>query len=132
MTQLSGMLAIRGYYNYSESTILKLIREMDFPAVKITGGIWESDTDLIDEWRLEKIKSESGIRRKGGFDHREALENKIKARGKTEENKLEKKLADIKKQAKAEAKKKAKAEAKKKVKADKKAKEKQVSSEKDQ
>jgi len=65
MTILSGMLAIRGYYHYSESTILKLIREQGFPAVKISGGIWESDTDLIDKWRLKKIESESGLGRTG-------------------------------------------------------------------
>jgi len=131
MTILSGMLAIRSYYPYSESTILKLIREQDFPAVKISGGIWESDTDLIDKWRLNKIESESGLGRTG-LDDRAALKRKIKDRGGAEAKDLEKKLEDIKKKAEAKAKKKAKAGKKKKAEAKKKTPKKDVSSAKDQ
>ena len=55
MPGLIGMKAICIYTNRSEATVLKLIRDLDFPAVKI-GGIWESDTDAVDGWRLEQIE----------------------------------------------------------------------------
>jgi len=54
MPGLSGMKEISGYFRRSEATLLKLIRDEDFPARKF-GGIWESDTELIDKWRREKI-----------------------------------------------------------------------------
>jgi len=54
MGGISGMKNIALICNRSESTILKWIRERDFPAVKITGG-WESDTDKIDDWRKKQI-----------------------------------------------------------------------------
>jgi len=52
---LSGMKAICQYVNRSESTVLHWIRDLDFPAHKI-GGIWESDRNLIDEWRRQQIR----------------------------------------------------------------------------
>ncbi len=56
MAGLSGMKEITDHCKRSESTILKLIREEKFPAEKV-GGIWESDTDLIDDWRKKLIVS---------------------------------------------------------------------------
>ncbi len=56
MGRLTGMKQITGYYDYSEATILSLIRNRDFPAQKISGQ-WESDTELIDQWRREQIKT---------------------------------------------------------------------------
>ena len=56
MSQLSGMKAIAGYINRSEATALLLIRDYDMPAWK-AGGIWESDTRAIDEWRLQRVKA---------------------------------------------------------------------------
>jgi len=53
-TALIGMRAICDYVNRSESTVLGLIRHEDFPAKKI-GGIWESDKELIDDWRRQQI-----------------------------------------------------------------------------
>jgi predicted DNA-binding transcriptional regulator AlpA len=55
MTALVGMKEISRYTSRSEATILALIRDADFPAVKIRGG-WESDSDLIDTWRREQIR----------------------------------------------------------------------------
>lgn len=55
MAGLTGMKAICEYMNRSESTVLMLIRDCDLPACKIGGGIWESDTDLIDDWRKGQI-----------------------------------------------------------------------------
>jgi hypothetical protein len=60
--RLTGMMQIKDYFNYSETTILKLVRESDFPARKISGGIWESDTELIDAWRKDQIMLKSGYR----------------------------------------------------------------------
>lgn len=54
MSALSGMKAICGYMNRSESTVLILIRDCDFPARKILGS-WESDTELVDKWRQQQI-----------------------------------------------------------------------------
>lgn len=54
-TALVGMKMICEYVRRSESTVLKLIREEEFPAEKVC-GIWESDILLVDEWRREKIK----------------------------------------------------------------------------
>lgn len=51
---LSGMDEITEYARRSSVTILDWIRNMNFPARKI-GGIWESDTSLIDQWRREQI-----------------------------------------------------------------------------
>ena len=59
--RLTGMKQITGYYQYSEATILKMIQERSFPARKISGGIWESDTDLIDNWRRDQILIGNGI-----------------------------------------------------------------------
>ena len=55
MTALTGMKEISDHVQKSESTILGLIRDCGFPAVKITGKIWESDTDLISAWRKKMI-----------------------------------------------------------------------------
>ena len=57
-TALIGMAEIAKHVRRSESTVLQLIRNMDFPARKI-GGIWESDTEKIKEWRREMIDSRS-------------------------------------------------------------------------
>ncbi len=54
---LSGMDEITDYARRSSVTILDWIRHMSFPARKI-GGIWESDTALIDQWRREQILNE--------------------------------------------------------------------------
>jgi hypothetical protein len=56
MAQLSGMKAIAGYMNRSEATTLVLIRDYDMPAWK-AGGIWESDTELVDKWRRDRINA---------------------------------------------------------------------------
>ena len=54
MADLQGMKQICSHCNKSESTVLMLIRSEDF-LVTIIGGRWESDTDLITDWRKEKI-----------------------------------------------------------------------------
>lgn len=58
MTALSGMKEIADYMRRSESTVLALIRDFDFPAKKI-GGVWESDTELADAWRRKQIVTDS-------------------------------------------------------------------------
>ena len=54
------MKAICSYVNRSEVTLLKWIRELRFPSTKIGGGIWESDTELIDRWRRQQIEEGEG------------------------------------------------------------------------
>ena len=49
------MKEIARYVSRSESTILKWIRCYGFPACKVTGS-WESDTEMIDEWRQKQIR----------------------------------------------------------------------------
>jgi hypothetical protein len=52
---LSGVKAIREYTERPWETILPLIKEENFPAIKIKGR-WESLTYLIDEWFAKKIR----------------------------------------------------------------------------
>jgi hypothetical protein len=54
------MKAICGHVYRSEATVLSLIRDYDFPATKI-GGIWESDIDLISEWRRQQINGRGPV-----------------------------------------------------------------------
>ena len=51
---LQGMKEICRYMGKSENTILRLIREKEFPAQKIAGE-WFSDASLIAEWRKSII-----------------------------------------------------------------------------
>ena len=53
------MKSICQHMERSEATVLKLIRDESFPAVKI-GGIWESDTMEITVWRRGKIQARVG------------------------------------------------------------------------
>jgi len=53
-TALVGMKAICDYIGRSEATVLKLIQSEGLPATKIA-GIWESDRELIGDWRKKKI-----------------------------------------------------------------------------
>lgn len=53
---LMGMKEICRYMGKSENTILRLIREKEFPAEKIAGE-WVSDVSLIVEWRKKQIVS---------------------------------------------------------------------------
>jgi len=52
---LTGMKEITAYARRSEATILTWVRDMDFPARKI-GGVWESNTALVDQWKLMQIQ----------------------------------------------------------------------------
>jgi predicted DNA-binding transcriptional regulator AlpA len=54
-TELLGMKEICSYMRRSETTILKLIKEEDFPAKKICGA-WVSDTEIIGHWRKQKLQ----------------------------------------------------------------------------
>lgn len=56
MAHLRGMTEIVNYTRRSESTIIGLIHNSNFPAKKISSRIWESDTDLIDAWRKNQIE----------------------------------------------------------------------------
>ncbi|MBU0994868.1 MAG: hypothetical protein KJ737_20445 [Proteobacteria bacterium] len=51
---LTGSKEIQQFVGRSWTVIYKWIREMEFPAVKID-GIWESDSELILEWRKRQI-----------------------------------------------------------------------------
>lgn len=54
MARLSGMKAIVEYTQNSEATIRKWIKEHNFPAA-LVGGTLESDTVLIDKWRIWRV-----------------------------------------------------------------------------
>lgn len=58
MAGLSGMKEICDYTRRSEAIIRKWHKEYGFPLVKI-GGVVESDTDLIDEWRRKMIDKDN-------------------------------------------------------------------------
>ncbi|EFK08945.1 conserved hypothetical protein [delta proteobacterium NaphS2] len=58
MSKLDGMNEITTYYGFSEPVVLALIRHRGFPAVKLSGGMWQSDTGLIDKWRRQQILNE--------------------------------------------------------------------------
>jgi len=55
MSSLDGMKDICNYVNRSANTIIKYINELSFPAVKLNDATWQSDTDLIDDWRKCQI-----------------------------------------------------------------------------
>jgi len=51
---LSGIKEITGYAKRSWTTISIWICNEGFPAKKME-GVWESQTDLIDKWKADKI-----------------------------------------------------------------------------
>ena len=55
MTALSGMKSICEYVDRSAPTVLKWVREQAFPAGRLCGGVWESDTKWIDKWKARQI-----------------------------------------------------------------------------
>jgi len=55
-----GMGFISDYVKRSDATVLKWIRELEFPAVKI-GGIWESTTEAIDEWKTKLVNGKVAL-----------------------------------------------------------------------
>ncbi|SDO95451.1 hypothetical protein SAMN05660330_01421 [Desulforhopalus singaporensis] len=55
MSGLVGMKAICNHMGQSETTVLKLIRQEGFPAVKVC-GTWNSDSSEIEAWRKDKIR----------------------------------------------------------------------------
>ena len=68
MAALTGMAEIAAYMRRSEATVLTWIRTLDFPARKI-GGMWESDTELADQWRIKQVMGigkETGVQQDGG------------------------------------------------------------------
>ena len=52
---LVGKKEITAYSRRSWITVKRWILTGNFPATKID-GVWESDTELIDEWKRTKIK----------------------------------------------------------------------------
>jgi predicted DNA-binding transcriptional regulator AlpA len=54
-TGLMGMKEICAYVGKSVNTVKTLIRDEGFPAVQI-GGMWESDCQMIDQWRRAQIE----------------------------------------------------------------------------
>lgn len=56
-TRLHGMKAICQYSNRSPATLLKWIRELDFPATKV-GVEWVSDAAKIDAWYETRFTQE--------------------------------------------------------------------------
>ncbi len=67
---LSGMNEISQYVRRSHDTVLNWIRTRDFPAKKI-GGVWESDRELIDDWRKGVITAPP-VRITSGEDWKDA------------------------------------------------------------
>ena len=54
MARLSGMKEIVDYTKNSEATIRKRMKQENFPAA-LVGGCLESDTILIDKWRIWRV-----------------------------------------------------------------------------
>ena len=54
---LTGRKEILEYARRSWQTVERWIKEEEFPARKLD-GVWESSTDLIDEWKREKINGD--------------------------------------------------------------------------
>ena len=50
-TALIGMAAISAYLSRSESTVLAMKKAHPKLPMKKIGGIWESDAELLDEWK---------------------------------------------------------------------------------
>ncbi len=48
--KLKGMLAISKHLGFSESTVMSLKRDKDFPMENVD-GVWEADTEDIKAWR---------------------------------------------------------------------------------
>lgn len=55
---LQGMKEICRYMGKSETTILRYVRNLEFPAQKV-GGEWVSDVDLVGKWRKRFILERS-------------------------------------------------------------------------
>ena len=53
---LIGLDEISDYYGRSKTVVKDLIRNDNFPAVKVHGR-WESSADLIDRYRIQKISA---------------------------------------------------------------------------
>jgi hypothetical protein len=54
---LTGVKEITRYAKRSWMTVKIWIKEDDFPARKID-GVWESMTDMVDEWKAKKIQGQ--------------------------------------------------------------------------
>ena len=54
MARLSGMKELVDHMKVSEATIRKWMKTENFPAA-LVGGTLESDTILIDKWRIWRI-----------------------------------------------------------------------------
>ena len=54
-TILIGRKMIMSFVGRSWATIMMWVKQRNFPARKID-GVWESDTDLIIEWRKKEIQ----------------------------------------------------------------------------
>ncbi len=54
-SNLSGLEEIAQYTRRSKATVLDWIRNEGFPAAKL-GHVWESDKDMVDAWKREKIE----------------------------------------------------------------------------
>jgi len=54
-TILTGKKRIMAFVGRSWPTIMLWVEEMNFPARKLN-GVWESDTELIIEWRKKEIQ----------------------------------------------------------------------------
>ena len=60
MAHLKGMIEITEYARRSKETIIKWIEFDGFPARKLSDGVWQSDTGLIDRWYLRQIQPTGG------------------------------------------------------------------------
>ena len=54
------MKQICDFVCFSETTVLKWIRESGFPATKVNDARWISDKELIDEWWREVVSGQHG------------------------------------------------------------------------
>lgn len=64
---LQGSKAISDYLDISINTLMKRIYQEDLPASQI-GGVWTSDTALIDRWMIARIERDTEQRRLERYD----------------------------------------------------------------
>lgn len=73
VSKLIGMKQICEFVSFSESTVLKWIRESGFPAHKLNDARWISEAGLIDQWWCEV--SSGKHKRPDGVSSREINKN---------------------------------------------------------
>jgi hypothetical protein len=61
MGRIVGIIAIKNYLGWSESTVMDAIHHQGMPAVK-KSNVWEVDQAALDRWKTPPLASEVGQR----------------------------------------------------------------------